>query len=479
MNGNSSFKRGIQTKAFIYMSGMFAIFILIVVLLCMTTFEGFVNVTRKNDVKNAYKIINKLPVSEYSENNEILRELTYKYNLRIVIKNKELSTVFSNMFPAEKNRIDDRLNAMIAENIESLENEKYKFISHHDIKNVYVAFVANLDSGYYLYISIPATYVRDNIRYMVMFISLLGIVALFVSAFVSYILIRSMVRPIIDVSNVTEKITNMDFSEKCTYNENDELGVLSRNVNKMSYELEKNIEKLKVEIEKERKIDEMRKNLIMNISHELKTPIFLIQSYAEGLRENVIENPEDKNYYCKVIIDESERMNTMVKELLDLAKLETGAADINAEKIKASEIFDGFLLSNDIVIKKKNITILRDYDNAYLYADAILAKRAVNNLIVNALDYVNENGTVTVSAKSDDKECVIRVYNSGSHIPDDEKENIWDNFYKIEKSRKRDFGGTGMGLSIVKAIMDSHGGKCEVKNEDNGVAFYLTFKNFL
>ena len=103
MNGNSSFKRGIQTKAFIYMSGMFAIFILIVVLLCMTTFEGFVNVTRKNDVKNAYKIINKLPVSEYSENNEILRELTYKYNLRIVIKNKELSTVFSNMFPAEKN----------------------------------------------------------------------------------------------------------------------------------------------------------------------------------------------------------------------------------------------------------------------------------------------------------------------------------------------------------------------------------------
>lgn len=477
MNSKSGFKNGIQTKAFIYMSGMFAVFLLIVVLLCITTFEGFVNITRKNDVKNAYKTINRLSVSEYSENSEILRELTYKYNLRIIIKNNELETVFSNMFPAEKERLDDRLNDMITENIESLENDRYKFISHKDIKNVYVSFVANLDSGYYLFVSIPATYVRDNIRYMVMFISLLGIVALFVSAFVSYILIRSMVRPIIDVSDVTEKITNMDFSEKCTYSQNDELGVLSRNVNKMSYELEKNIENLKIEIEKERKIDEMRKNLIMNVSHELKTPIFLIQSYAEGLRENVVDNPEDKNYYCEVIIDESERMNIMVKELLDLAKLETGAEEIKIEKVRVSDIFDDFLSNNDIIIKKKNITVDRDYDGVYLYADPVLVKRAVNNLIVNALDYVNDNGKVTVSAKSNEKECVLRVYNSGSHIPENEKENIWENFYKVEKSRKRDFGGTGIGLSIVKAILDSHKGKCEVKNEDDGVAFYLTFNN--
>ena len=474
-------KAGIQSKAFIYMTGIFAIFLIIVILLCITTFEGFVALTRKHDIKIAYNQINKLSVEEYSEDSVSIRELTYKYNLRIIIMDEEFDTVFSNMFPEERVNFNNRLDPMMRDYIEELKDNdiKYKYINnnHKNFRNSFVTFIARLDSGYYLYVSIPLAYVKDNIRYMVIFISLLGVIALLLSAFVSYRLIRNLVKPVIEISKVTEKIASMDFSEKSTYSQNDELGTLSRNINTMSAKLKDNIDALKIEIEKERKIDDMRKNLIMNVSHELKTPIFLIQSYAEGLRENVAESPEDRNYYCNVIVEETARMDNMVKELLDLAKLEVGNVNLDIKRFFVSEIIDDFLTVNEITINSRNINVIKNYENISVYADIELAKRAVNNVIVNAIDHVNDGGLIRINAENKEKCCCISVYNSGSHIPEDDIDKIWDNFYKVEKSRNRMYGGTGIGLSIVKAVMQSHGGNYYVENADDGVLFCLEFPN--
>ena len=469
---------GIRLKAFLYVGIMFILFLAVVAFLCSTTFQGYVNLTRKADIKRAYRQINTLSISEYSENSSELRDLTYKYNLRMLIKDKELNTVFSNLFPMDRNKFSSRMDSMIKQNIESLKNDNYKFIKDPGHRMDFVTFVARLDSGYYLYISIPVTYVRENTRYMISFMLILGLVAVLISFYASYKIVgRFFVKPIVEISGVAEKITRMDFSEKCRYSSNDELGLLSTNINIMSAELEKNIENLKFEIENTKKVDEMRKNLIMNISHELKTPVFLIQSYAEGLRENIVADEKDKEYYCNVIVDETARMDTMIKEILELARLEVGNTKPNSELFLFSEIADSFIASNDITVKNKNINIVKDYEGAKLYADQQLARRVVNNLLINAFDYVNNDGKIVVRAKNTDGKCVISVYNTGSNIPDSDIDKIWYSFYKVDKTGNRSYGGTGIGLSIVKAVMDAHGGKYYAKNVEDGVEFGVEFPN--
>lgn len=229
------------------------------------------------------------------------------------------------------------------------------------------------------------------------------------------------------------------------------------------------------EIKKERQIDEMRQNLLANVSHDLKTPIAIIQGYAEGLRANISESPEDREFYTSVIIEESERMNKLVRQILSLSQLEMGKIKPEIESIEIASYVDVIMGKFSLMFKEKNIETKSTVKSTMIFADTNMLGQVLVNLITNAADHTKSGGHIKIDAKIKDNKLRINVFNEGDTIPEDELDKIWLSFYKRDKARTGRYGGTGIGLTIVKTTMEAHNNTCGVQNEENGVTFWVEF----
>ena len=231
---------------------------------------------------------------------------------------------------------------------------------------------------------------------------------------------------------------------------------------------------LKSDIEKKEQIDEMRKEFLSNVSHELKTPIALIQGYAEGLKECVNDDEESKDFYCDVIMDEAGRMNVMVKKLLTLNQLEFGNEIVSMERFDIVALIKGLIQSVDILAKQKGVTINFNYQGSiFVWADEFKTEEVVRNYLSNALNHVGNEMIIDVKIQSKGELARISVFNTGKPIPEDAVDKLWIKFYKVDKARTREYGGSGIGLSIVKAIMESFNREYGVTNYENGVEFWF------
>ena len=218
----------------------------------------------------------------------------------------------------------------------------------------------------------------------------------------------------------------------------------------------------------------MRKDFISNASHELKTPIALIQGYAEGLSECVNDDADSREFYCEVIIDEANKMNKLVKNLLSLNQLEYGSSMIQYEKFDIIMVIKGVINKLDYPLKQKEAVVDFVYaGKLFVYADEFKIEEVITNYLTNAINHLDENKIIKVNISQNDKKIRVSVFNSGKQIPDNELENIWIKFYKVDKARTREYGGSGIGLSIVKAIMNAHNNECGVLNKKNGVEFWF------
>ncbi|MDO4541558.1 MAG: HAMP domain-containing sensor histidine kinase, partial [Bacillota bacterium] len=298
----------------------------------------------------------------------------------------------------------------------------------------------------------------------------------------TYIVSTRWVKPIVEINSITNSMAHLDFSKKYTGNSNDELGELGHNINSLSSQLESTINqlqktnsRLEEEIKKERQIDEMRQNLIANVSHDLKTPLAIIQGYAEGLKENIKESQEDRDFYCSVIIDEAERMNKLVRQILTLSQLEMGKLKPELECFEVSSFINGIMEKFHLMFEERNITITNDVPKTIVSADGSMLSQVLVNLISNAVDHTENGGHIKISADLHDTKIRIKVFNTGSHIPEDDLDKIWLSFYKVDKARTRNraYGGTGIGLTIVKNIVESHKNTCGVDNMEDGVEFWF------
>lgn len=293
---------------------------------------------------------------------------------------------------------------------------------------------------------------------------------------------KTLTKPIMNLVNISEKITKLDFSEKYTTNMGNEIDILGEHINSLSDNLERTIIELKnanaqlqTDIDKKNEIDEMRKEFISNVSHELKTPIALIQGYAEGLKDCVIEDEESREFYCDVIIDESARMNKIVRNLLDLSEIEFGHNKVEMAHFDMVELINNCAQSFDIMIKGENISLeLPNMDDKVLvWADEFMVERVFNNYLSNAIHYAKNDKIVRVLLENKEDVVRVRVFNSGDVIPDDVIPFLWTKFYKADKARTREYGGSGIGLSIVKASMDALGHHYGVINHEDGVEFWF------
>ena len=262
---------------------------------------------------------------------------------------------------------------------------------------------------------------------------------------------------------------------------NDEIGTLGNSINVLSEKLQKTISELKSannelqsDIEKKTQAEEVRKEFLSNVTHELKTPIALIQGYAEGLKDNISESPEDREFYCDVIIDEAAKMNSMVKKLLTLNQLEYGTTPVEFSRFDLTQVIRAVLGSTEILASQQEVTVRFDCaEPVYVWADEYMVEEVLTNYISNAFHHVDGEKRIEVGLKVQ-KECVrVTVFNTGANIPEEELPNLWIKFYKVDKARTREYGGSGIGLSIVKAIMEAHNRSYGVRNEDEGVTFWF------
>lgn len=311
-------------------------------------------------------------------------------------------------------------------------------------------------------------------------------VYIYIAAFV-IIIILSLIysnmisKPLIRLNKTASKMVNLNFSEKCIVNDNDEIGnlgntlnFLSENLNKTMNSLREANEKLKNDIEKERKLEKMRKEFVGGVSHELKTPISLIGGYAEGIKDNVFPD-EDKNYYIDVIIDEAKKMGSLVSDMLDLSQLESGNFKLNCENFYLDKLINTTIKKYYTLFNDREIDVHLNLNNNVLtYGDSMRIEQVLTNFITNATRHTNKKGIIGIDMCEVKNKVYVYVKNSGNNIEKEDLANIWDKFYKVDKSRSRTLGGTGLGLAITKNILMLHKSDFGVENFKGGVAFYFS-----
>lgn len=313
------------------------------------------------------------------------------------------------------------------------------------------------------------------------FLAYIGMIAIIIGTVAIFIISRKFTKPILDLADIAKKMSDLDFEVRYQVNTKDEIGELGSSINILSDKLEATISELKnannellSDIQKKTEIDEMRKEFLSNVSHELKTPIALIQGYAEGLKENINEDEESRNFYCDVIMDEASKMNNMVKKLLSLNELEFGNNQVNIERFDIVELIHSVLASTDILIKQKGvIVVFEEREPVYVWSDEYLVEQVVMNYVSNALNHVSGSNIIEIKLIPHNDVLRVAVFNTGENIPEEELDKIWIKFYKVDKSRSREYGGSGIGLSIVKAIMKSLNRDCGVINRPVGVEFWF------
>ncbi len=305
--------------------------------------------------------------------------------------------------------------------------------------------------------------------------------AVLLMAAMALIFSRNISRPLLKMNRVAAKMANLDFSESCAVKSSDELGSLALSLNRLSMNLSGSLselkaanEQLQLDIEKERSLETMRKEFVSSVSHEFKTPLGIIKGFAEGFKDNIAENK--KEYYIDVILDEVEKMDELVMDLLDLARLESRVYELNAENFSAADLIDevGSRLNKSMEEKHIELELEIGESDLGVLADRRRIEQVMTNILSNAIRHTDNNGSIAIVAKKKENEICVSVENTGSHIGEEDLDKIWDRFYRAEKSRDRKTGGTGLGLSIVKNILELHHSKYGVENTGKGVKFYFS-----
>lgn len=482
----------VKVKLFLTLSTTVLLIILFLIIVNNFALEKFYLYKKQNTLKSVYESLNdyyKTPGQDNDLQTE-LEKLSIKNNFDILIKdnnginlyttNKNFSTVIGSI-----NDILDKVQS--GKELES--NDNFTIKKQRDSKNglSYMMLSGKLENGYFLYIRIPLNSIQDSVSISNNFLLMMAGFTILIASIMVTIVSKKFTEPILELNNIAKKMSNLDFSQKYKVtNARDEINDLGRSINTMSDKLERTIKQLRNsnielerDIEEKSKIDEMRKTFISDVSHELKTPIALIQGYSEGLLENVNNDEESRKFYAEVILDETNKMDKLVKQLLELMKLEYGKREFNNKEFNIVELEKEVIRKTNVMIEEKQAEIKFDEnEDIRVFADDFYIEQVLTNYLTNAIKNVKEmygEKYIKISNeinKEEQKVC-IKVFNTGEQISEENLNRIWNRFYKADESRHREDGGTGIGLAFVKAIMSNYDNKYGVKNLENGVEFYF------
>lgn len=498
--------KSVRIKLFSSLCVVVILIVLFLIIINNVVLESFYMYSKVETIKTTYSKINQyfneISIDGFSkvDIDEELNKIAVKNDFEILIKNDENLLLYSsdenlNSAIDKINEIiigqDRRFNIKYQENKDIIIYNKNKVTIRKivDVKsNInYMFLSAELDNGYTLYIRIPISPIQESVRISNNLLILIGGISIIIAGIIASFLSRKFTEPITELNNITTNMAKLDFSKKYIEKDTeDEINNLGKNINLMSDKLEATIKQLRstnIELEKDieekSKIDDMRKQFISDVSHELKTPIALIQGYAEGLIENVNTDDESRKFYAEVILDEAEKMDTLVKQLLELMKIEYGKREFNDTEFNIVELINEVIRKCKVMSEEKYIEVeFKQKDETInVVADDFYIDQVITNYFTNAIKHAeNVDGKKQIKIEIEEtkqNKIKVKIFNTGERIKEEDLERIWKRFYKIDSSRNREDGGTGIGLALVKAIMLNYNNKFGVENKENGVEFYI------
>lgn len=489
-------KISINNKLFVWLALLVFIVIFIIALLNTTALQSFYIYTKREDLSNLYVEINKIYSKydyqkEQSLINKELENIDSKKNIDIVVQNGKEITIYSTSKDFSQNRFflskPDISLYLNSKNLKKyfVSGKKYftEVISDSSLNSDFVFLFGKLDNNFNIFIRTPMESIKESVLITNRFLIIGGAVALLISAVLALLISNTFTKPIKELNTISKKMSNLDFSQKYVVTTDDEIGMLGTSINTLSSSLEKTIGELKkanLELEKDieetSKLSEMRSRFISDVSHELKTPIALIQGYAEGLRDGIVEDEESKKYYLEVILDEANKMAELTRGLLDLSNLEYGKNELNIQTFNITELINNLIKKQELIFNEKNINVEFNYTKELIVkGDTFRIEQVLINYLNNAIKNVNDENLIKISIDDSLENNLIRVsvFNSGNHIKEEDLLRIWNRLYKADSSRNRETGGSGIGLSLVRAIMKQHNMNYGCDNVDGGVTFYF------
>ena len=484
--------KSVRVKLFLVLCVVTILLVICLIAINSLVLENFYIYNKTNTIREVYNKINKyykdpdLAINLETE----LKKIAFRNNFDILIQsdtdlilfstNKDFLSSIEVAKEKYKTYLEERKNLLYSD-------AKMTIRKIDDTSNSlnYILLYGKLDNGYSLYIRIPIAPIEESVRISNNTLIVIGIATVIISAFVASLISKRFTSPILQLNDITKKMAKLDFEQKYRINDSDdEINELGKNINTMSDKLESTIKQLREtnselekDIEEKSKIDEMRKQFISDVSHELKTPIALIQGYAEGLIENVNNDDESRKFYAEVILDESNKMDVLVKQLLELMKLEYGKREFTDEKFDVVELINEVIRKCNVMLEENQIQVVFDEKKPiYAYADDFYVEQVVTNYFTNAIKHAKEvNGKkqIKITIQNVKNKIRVSVFNTGDKIPEEDLTRVWGRFYKIDDSRNRENSGSGIGLSIVKAIQNNYQNEYGVQNLSNGVEFYF------
>lgn len=338
------------------------------------------------------------------------------------------------------------------------------------------------ESSFFL-LRTPLEDIRSSAHAANRFTGYVGIILAVVGTFLAFWLSRRITEPIRQLTDISIRMKELDFSAKYNGENRTELDILGRNMNELSQKLEETISALRTanndlqrDLDRRNRQEEMRQEFLSNVTHELKTPIALIRGYAEGLQDGIADDPESRSFYLDTIVDESDKMNVIVQKVLQLNQLEFGSNEVSMERFDIVDMIRNYLESASLLARQDDVTLQFDQKALlYVWGDPFLIQEVFQNYYSNALHHVEPAPGKIIDIRCEKKGDLVRVtvFNTGKPIPADSLPHIWEKFYKVDKARTREYGGSGVGLSIVKAIMTLHHRAYGAENYENGVAFWF------
>lgn len=424
--------------------------------------DAYYEYVKTNEVKKvATNIIN-----NYDEYNikEILDNYSFQENVCIDVVYKNMEIYSSNnlnrgcigLNSKNKNVMEDKIEFQNSDDTIKL----YKYINR-EFKNKIVMYAIKLDEDTYVYINSSVEILSSTTNILGSQLIYVTILVLILSLIISYFISKVISKPIVKINESAKKMASGDYKTKFEIDENiKELNELVDTLNETCNELSKT--------------DEVRRELLANVSHDLKTPLTMIKAYSEMIKDISYDDKEKTFEYLNTIIDETNRLNLLVNDILDLSKLQSNIDDLNIQKNDINEliknIVDHFKYSN-VSIEYNGIP------NTIVEIDKKKIEQVIYNLISNAINYVGEDNKIIVNLTKEKEYYLIEVIDHGSGINEKDLEFIWDKYYKTDKTHNRNTIGTGLGLSIVKNILEQHKFEYGVKSKKNkGTTFYFKIK---
>lgn len=479
-------KHSIRRQMIAIFVGLIVCMLVILLVLVGAGLEPYYVREKEENFKELYKEIESLAEGEELTEDEVsqINRTAERYNFYYIVWNFSNENGFSNLHDSQMLLV--QLGGVLFNKIDSRvmeRNDNYQVVEFRDNTQQvdYLALWGTVGNSYNIFIRSPLESIQETMGLFFRFLLIVGIAVIVGGILFVWYFSRRLTEPLRELAALSARMADLDFNAKYTSGGGGEIGVLGENFNIMSQKLENTISELKnanfrlqQDIEQKEKMEKMRTDFMGNVSHELKTPIALIQGYAEGLKEGVSDDPESREFYCDVIMDEASKMNQMVKNLMTLNQLEFGDENVEFQRFDLTELIRGVLQSMEIMAQQKEAKVqFRQKDPVYVWADEFKAEQVVRNYVSNAFNHLDGDRVVDVKIIPAGDKVKVTVFNTGTPIPEEDVPHIWEKFYKVDKAHTREYGGNGIGLSIVKAIMDSFHQEYGVNNYDNGVEFWF------